>query len=89
MLCDQMRRAARAIPSLIAEGWAKRETIKNFRRFLRDSQAEANEMINHLLLAKHKGYVKKRGYADELVERYEKLAKRITNLKNNWQNFKD
>ena len=89
LLCDQMRRAARAIPSLIAEGWAKRETIKDFRRFLRDSQAEANEMINHLLLAKHKGYVKKRGYAGELVERYERLAKRITNLKNNWQNFKD
>ncbi len=89
LLCDQMRRAARAIPSLIAEGWAKRETVKDFRRFLRDSQAEANEMINHLLLAKHKGYIRKRGYADELIERYEKLAKRITNLKNNWQNFKD
>ena len=87
LLCDQMRRAARAIPSLIAEGWAKRETIKDFRKFLRDSQAEANEMINHLLLVKHKGYIRKQGYADELIERYERLAKRITNLKNNWQNF--
>lgn len=87
LLCDQMRRAVRAIPSLIAEGWAKRETIKDFRKFLRDAQAEANEMINHLLLAKHKGYIRKRGYADELIERYERLAKRITNLKNNWQNF--
>jgi four helix bundle protein len=86
LLCDQVRRATRAIPSLIAEGWGKRETIRNFRKFLRDAQAEAYEMVNHLLLAKHKGYINPRR-ADEYIERYEKLAKRIKNLKNNWQNF--
>ena len=28
------------------------------------------------------------GYADELIERYTTLGKKLTNLKNNWQNFK-
>ena len=86
LLCDQLRRAVRAIPALIAEGWAKRETIKDFRKFLRDALAEAYETVNHLLLARHKGYINPK-LADELIERYEKLAKRIKNLKNNWQNF--
>ncbi len=88
LLCDQMRRASRAIPSLIAEGWSKRESLKEFQKFLRDAIAEANEMISHLLLVKHNHYVRKEGYTDELITRYEKLAKKLTNLKNNWQNFK-
>lgn len=87
LLSDQMRRASRGIPSLIAEGWSKRESLKEFQKFLRDAIAEANEMISHLLFAKHKRYIKEK-YADELIYRYEKLAKKLTNLKNNWQNFK-
>lgn len=88
LLSDQMRRASRGIPSLIAEGWSKRESIKEFQKFLRDAIAESNEMISHLLLVKHKRYIRREGYSDELITRYEKLAKKLTNLKNNWQNFK-
>jgi len=88
LLVDQMRRCSRSIPALIAEGYARRESIRDFQRYLRDCVGEANEMINHLLLSKHKGYIKKPGYADELIERYNKLGKKLTNLKNNWQNFK-
>ncbi len=87
LLSDQLRRSCRAIPALIAEGWAKRESIKEFQKFLRDAAAEASEMINHLLLAQHKKYISlEKG--NELITRYEKLAKKLTNLKNNWQNFK-
>lgn len=88
LLTDQTRRAARAIPPLIAEGYARRESLKDFQKYLRECVGEANEMMSHLLLAKHKGYIKKPGYADELIERYNKLGKKLTNLKNNWQNFK-
>ena len=84
LLFDQMRRASRGIPSLIAEGWSKRESIKEFQKFLRDATAEANEMINHLLLATHKGYLKHQGF----IDRYERLGGKLTNLKNNWQVFK-
>ena len=88
LLSDQMRRASRGIPSLIAEGWSRRESIKEFQKYLREATGEANEMISYTLLAKYKNYVRKVGYCDELISRYEKLAKKLTNLKNNWQNFK-
>lgn len=88
LLMDQMRRASRSIPAQIAEGYARRELLKDFQRYLRDCVGEANEMMNHLLLATHKKYIKKPGYGNELIERYNLLGKKITNLKNNWQNFK-
>lgn len=88
LLIDQMKRASRAIPALIAEGYARRESIKDFQKYLRECVGEANEMMNHLLLAKHKSYIKRKGYANELIERYDRLGKRLSNLKNNWQNFK-
>ena len=88
LLVDQMRRASRSIPSQIAEGYAKRASIKEFAKYLNSCVGEANEMMSHLMLAKHKGYVKKQGYVDELIQRYNLLGKKLTNLKNNWQNFK-
>lgn len=75
LLIDQMIRASRSIPPQIAEGYARRESLKDFQRYLRDYVGEANEMINHLMLAKHKGYIKKPGYADELIEHYIRLGK--------------
>lgn len=88
LLVDQMKRASRSIPAQIAEGYARRESIKDFQRYLRDCVGESNEIINHLLLSKHKDYIKKPNYANELIERYNTLGKKLTNLKNNWQNFK-
>lgn len=88
LLIDQMRRASRSIPAQVAEGYARRESLKDFQRYLRDCVGEANEMLNHLLLSKHKNYIKKPGYSNELIERYTILGKKLTNLKNNWQNFK-
>lgn len=88
LLVDQMRRASRSIPAQIAEGYARRESVKDFRRYIRDCIGESNEMVNHILLSKHKKYIKKPSYTDELIERYTILTKKLTNLKNNWQNFK-
>jgi four helix bundle protein len=87
LLSDQMRRCCRGIPAIIAEGYSRRESIKEFQKYLRDASGEANEMINHLMLAKHKGYIKP-DKVDNLISRYEVLAKKLVNLKNNWQNFK-
>lgn len=86
-LTDQGIRASRAIPALIAEGWAKKETPKEFRKYLKDALGELNETMNHIRLADRLGYIKKEGYARELLGRYEKLGGKINNLKNNWKNF--
>lgn len=83
LLIDQSKRSCRAIPALIAEGWSKRETIKEFQKFLRDAIGEVNELINHLMVANRKGFIKD----TSLIERYEKLGGKINNLKNNWQNY--
>lgn len=86
LLIDQSKRVSRSIPAQIAEGYARREALKDFQRYLRDCIGEANEMINHLLLAKHKKYLLD-VHADELINRYTILGKKLSNLKNNWQNY--
>lgn len=87
LLIDQMRRASRAIAPLIAEGYAKRSSIKTFQKFLRDCIGEANEMMSHLEIAIRLSYLKE-CTGDKLIERYYILGKKLTNLKNNWQNYK-
>lgn len=62
--------------------------MKDFQKYLKEGVGESNERMNHIMLAKHKEYIEKHGYADELIERYAILGKKLTNLKNNWQNFK-
>src|SRR3990167_11438885 len=86
LLVDQSKRASRGIPALIAEGYAKRETLPVFKKLLRDAIGEANEMINHIALAKVKKYVKPEK-ADELIERYHILGKKLTRLKEKWNNY--
>lgn len=88
LLVDQMRRCCRSIPAIVSEGWALRDSVKEFKNFLRRAYGSNCEMINHLLLTKHKGYIKKDGYADELIRRYEILGMKITKLRNNWRKFK-
>jgi len=34
LLIDQMKRASRSIPAQIAEGYARRESLKDFQRYL-------------------------------------------------------
>src|SRR4030043_1543535 len=72
LLVDQMNRASRAIPSLIAEGWAKRKLLREFQKYLRDAVAEANEMMNHVEQARLFGYVSNEK-AKELIEDKDKL----------------
>lgn len=87
LLVDQLRRASRAVPALIAEAWSKRKTLKAFQKTLRDAIGECNEMVAHIEMADHFGYITKKGYAKELIERYDNSAGKISSFKDNWQNF--
>lgn len=86
LLIDQSKRASRAIPALIAEGYAKRETLAVFKKFLRDAIGESNEMINHIAFAKAKDYIHHEK-ADDLIEQYHQVGKMLTRLKENWKNY--
>lgn len=44
-LKSQLLRSSKAIPRLIAEGYAKRHQRKGFQKYLLDATAEANETI--------------------------------------------
>lgn len=81
-----MKRASRAIPSLIAEGWSRRKLLKNFRKYLREATGEANEMISHLEQSKIFGFTEE-ATAKKLIEQYDKVAAKLFSLRENWQNF--
>jgi four helix bundle protein len=51
-LKDQLRRSAKAIPRLIAEGHSKRHQKKGFQKYLDDAMAESNETIVSLSQAR-------------------------------------
>ena len=47
-LKSQISRSCKAVPRLIAEGFAKKHQEKGFQKYLDDSMAESNEMIVNL-----------------------------------------
>ena len=55
-LSAQMRRAAKSVPANIAEGYARRSSVKEFKNYLRMAMGSANEMEVHLRIAMDLGY---------------------------------
>lgn len=55
-LAFQMRKASKSVCANIAEGWAKRIHIKDFKRHLDVSIGSSNEMEVHIETAKALGY---------------------------------
>lgn len=87
-LKDQMNRACKAGPALIAEGFAKRYQKRNWQKYLDDAIGECNEMIHHLSVCID-AYPK---FVDvnlckRLIDTYDMSCKQITNLRKVWKNF--
>lgn len=87
-LVDQMRRACKAAPALIAEGFAKRYQKKNWEKYINDAIGESNEMIHHLsvCLDVYPSYVNQ-VLCKEVIDIYDVACKQMTNLKKSWKNF--
>jgi four helix bundle protein len=88
-LADQLRRSAKAIPRLIAEGYAKRHQRRGFQKYLHDALAESNEMIVSLshardLYSSHVDPV----LCDKLIDIYDKTSRQIYLLAQKWDNFR-
>jgi len=80
----QAKRAGKSVPALIAEGFAKRSSDLEFKRFLKMALGSSDEVLTHLrtiviacppLLAE----------AKELGLRYKVLSKRMNKLCTNWR----
>ncbi len=85
-LISQIRRASKSIPSNIAEGWAKRNHEKEFKKHLDIALGSTNEMEVHIDTVKDLNYLNTVFCTDILV-RYQKLGGKIVNLKKNWRTF--
>jgi four helix bundle protein len=88
-LKDQLRRSSKAIPRLIAEGYAKRHQTKGFQKYLDDALGECNEIIVSLSHAKdiYGKYVDTKLCA-KLIKIYDVTGKQIYRLAESWTKLK-
>jgi four helix bundle protein len=89
-LADQMRRSAKALHRLIAEGYSKKHQKKGFQKYLDDAMAESNEMIVSLSHARdlYPNYVDPK-LCEEMIDVYDKSSRQLYNLATKWKNFKE
>lgn len=86
-LKDQISRSSKAIPRLIAEGYAKRHQKFGFQKYLDDAMAECNETIVSLEQCRDLYNVDK-NQIDFLVDIYDKSGRQLYKLSIAWSNFK-
>ena len=87
-LVDQMRRACKAGPALIAEGFAKRYQKKSWQKYIDDTIGESNEMINHLSVCIDV-YAKAidKGLCGKAIDLYDIASRQLYKLRMSWRNF--
>jgi len=87
-LFDQLRRSAKAVPRLIAEGHSKRHQNKGFQKYIDDAHAESNETIVSLNQVKDL-YASENAkeLCTELIDTYDKISRQLHNLAVSWSKY--
>ena len=89
-LKKQLSSSAKAIPRLIAEGYAKRHQKHGFQKYLDDATGECNETIVGLEQCKDLyGTEVDRELCEQLIDSYDKSGRQLYNLSSAWSKFKD
>jgi len=87
-LVDQLRRSAKAIPRLIAEGHSKRHQNKGFQKYIDDAHAESNETIVSLSQVRDLyASPDKCAVYNELIDLYDMISRQLFNLALSWEKF--
>ncbi len=87
-LKDQLGRSTKAIPRLIAEGYAKRHQRMGFQKYIDDAMAECNETIVGLEQCKDiYGERMKETSLIELIDSYDKIGRQLYKLAEAWSRF--
>lgn len=86
-LKDQLSRSTKAVPRLIAEGYAKRHQKAGFQKYLDDVMGESNETVVGLETCKDL-YNIKPDIINKLTDTYDKIGRQAYNLALAWSNFK-
>ena len=78
-IVSQMRRASTSIPLNIAEGYAKKSSQEEFKRFLLMAIGSANEMSVLLDYSKDLGYISPQKY-ERAAKEYDEIGRMLSNL---------
>ena len=87
-LKDQLSRSSKAVPRLIAEGFAKKHQKSGFQKYLDDAMAEANETQVGLCQCRdiYPAFIDT-SLCNSLIDEYNKIGKQLFNLKLAWDKF--
>ena len=83
-ISSQVKRAALSIPLNIAEGYGKRESAAEFKRYLAMSKGSCNEVQVLIRFTKDLGYIDDKNH-DALIEAYDEIGKMLSGLIKNWK----
>ena len=83
-LAKQLRRAARSIPANIVEGWAKRLSPPEFKRYLQVAIGSCDEAKMWLEMGKDEGYIASEDFRIHR-DRYNRIGAMLTSLWRNWK----
>lgn len=86
-LKDQLSCSSKAIPRLIAEGYAKKHQRAGFQKYIDDAMAECNETIVSLEHVRDI-YKIQQELCAELIDLYDKSARQLFRLAEAWDSFK-
>jgi four helix bundle protein len=86
-LYDQVSRSTKAIPRLIAEGYAKRHQKAGFQKYLDDAMGECNETVVGLEQIKDIYRIEPELCA-RLIDIYDKSGRQLYKLSEAWTRFK-
>jgi len=87
-LKKQLSCSVKAIPRLIAEGYAKRHQMHGFQKYLDDAMAECNETVVGIEMCRDifGGYIDKES-CQELVNLYDVCGRQLCRLREAWGKF--
>ena len=85
-ITGQIRRAVLSIPLNIAEGYGKRESVAEFKRFLAMSKGSCNEVKVLLQFSKDLGYIDD-DRCKKLIADYNEIGKMLHGLMTNWKQY--
>jgi four helix bundle protein len=83
-LARQLRRAARSIPANIVEGWGKRASTPEFKRYLQIAIGSCDETRMWLDLSRDEGYILEKE-CQEIKERYNRIGAMLSSLWKQWR----
>jgi four helix bundle protein len=85
-LARQLRRAVRSIPANIVEGWAKRLSAPEFKRYLQVAIGSCDEAKLWLEMGRDEGYIAPDDFRSQ-KDRYNRIGAMLASLWKNWRNL--